>query len=157
MGGGVASGTASGAFFPSTSGGSGGQGVPGMASDGMSLGEAVAMSGIPRNSTCGEHQRIDQYEDDDVVDGILGGVSPGGIASSPPPETGLHGIDWGGGAEWDGFGATTFEESPVNLSPLRSGFAYGYVEEKPDGGARGASANDSEGASASGRGNAKPP
>ena len=62
-------------------------------------------------------------EDDEAVDGILGGVSPGG-GTSPVSATaialqeptgnvgGLKGIDWEGGAEWQGFGDASFGESP---------------------------------------------
>lgn len=62
-------------------------------------------------------------DDDEVVDGILGGVSPGGGASpvsatavAMQESTGnvgsLKGIDWEGGSEWQGFGSASFGESP---------------------------------------------
>ncbi|CAN0411235.1 unnamed protein product, partial [Laminaria digitata] len=72
-----------------------------------------------------------------AVDGILGGVSPGGVAFPSPPHKAMpyptskisaavKSIDWEGGAEWEGLGSSSFGESPAG-SPRRSGFEFHNV------------------------------
>lgn len=92
----------------------------------------------------------DDYDEFEPVDGILGGVSPGGGGSptgraTPTDPASAHyyrnvdrtshdsndpllpGIDWEGGVEWEGFGSASFGESPVDCSPRQSSaFGFGF-------------------------------
>eukprot|EP00904_Undaria_pinnatifida_P000689 jgi/Undpi1/10620/HiC_scaffold_29.g13070.m1 len=126
------------AFPPSPGGGGGARcGPPGTLPtkynttlDSISLG-----AGGPSN--CSDY--------DGAVDGILGGVSPGGVAFPSPPPKGrlpyptskisaaVKGIDWEGGAEWEGLGCSSFGESPT-ASPRRSGLGLHAGDDSGGGG-----------------------
>lgn len=75
-------------------------------------------------------------DDDGEVDGILGGLSPGGRASPTALAAGVltvpygaarkgAGIDWERGEEWQGVGNATFgDDSPVVGSPQHEAFGF---------------------------------
>lgn len=73
-------------------------------------------------------------EDDGSIDGILGGVSPGGLLCNPPePSTapaapgdgsGHNAPIWNDDPVWDSFSGVSLGESPVDLASQRSAFAF---------------------------------
>lgn len=148
-------GTTSNAFFPASDVG-GDARAPDSVTKGSALLEPVAVS--VHGASAASHNRgsNQQDEDDDVVDGILGGVSPGGIASPPAPEPTLNESEWEAGTDWGGFGGASFVESPVDFSPLRSRFNLKYQDVRPNQ-ADENGAEDNQYASTGGGGNARPP
>lgn len=106
--------------------------------------------------------------DDNEVDGILGGVSPGGgafpVVSGADQAASGHcggaaaasaaalGGSWEAGDEWEGFGSASFgQESPVNCSP-RSAEAFEFSFGNSEAGAGGGGVGDGGGDGNHGRG-----
>ncbi|CAM9954107.1 unnamed protein product [Ectocarpus sp. 8 AP-2014] len=109
--------------------------------------------------------------DDNEVDGILGGVSPGGgafpvVSGADQAASGHCGsataafpaaLDggWEAGDEWQGFGSGSFgQESPVNCSPRQptKAFEFSFGNSEAGGGGGGGGVGDSTGDGNDGRG-----
>lgn len=107
--------------------------------------------------------------DDNEVDGILGGVSPGGGAfpvvsgadqaasghcdSATAASAAALGGSWEAGDEWQGFGSGSFgQESPANCSPRRPAKAFEFSFGNSEAGGGGGGVGDGAGDGNDGRG-----
>lgn len=116
------------------------------------MGDGVAVGGVSLSQSA-SHRHIDVEDENEFVDGILGGVSPTGVLSSPPPDDNINAQTsavWEDEVAWEGFGSTTFGESPVNLQSRLSNFAFDYCsggggDSAPPGNSPGGQAGDDDG------------
>lgn len=122
-------------FVGQVSGGSGGCG--GGDGDGGFAGVTVNPS-ASQSKQSGPGIDVMDEEEDGSIDGILGGVSPGGLVCPPPVSStaaaaaaaapgdgsGHSAPIWNDNPVWDSFGGVSLGESPVDLASQRSAFAF---------------------------------